>query len=291
MTNISASLANFGTRDDCPSELGDLFENDQIIRVGRIYPLHSNKLDRHDVTECPATLTVSGMLGSDPQTFEYPVRLNLEERSSALGFVEKLWAARRVGQLLEQIQLYGRAEETVDELIKLSKKYGIVTPYTSFLADENQDFAQHSIIRQSTVQRLEKSAESVTGPQAQMDAVARAGIKDLLAPMAASPEGNAQMIGQESILAYEEEMVEEIKTIRIVGNQTLYKKGDVWLTSDVVDIDPVKERGKFTVIGRYSEEYFDLTNVNSPEENKVLASQQPGEKLALLLRGTAYLIE
>ena len=51
-------------------------------------------------------------------------------------FVERLWAVRRLGDLIDQIDLHGQNRELVDELVALSTKYGILTPYTSFLADE-----------------------------------------------------------------------------------------------------------------------------------------------------------
>jgi uncharacterized protein YegL len=293
MTNVAATLENFGTRDDCPSELGDLFENDQIVRVGRIYPLSSSALDDYDIAACPATLTVSGMLSDNKRTFEYPVKLNLEVRFSAFSFIEKLWAARRIGQLLEEVQLHGRSEEVVDELIRLSKKYGIVTPYTSFLADENQDFAAHEVIREQTVMQLEEKATSITGPQAQMDAVMGQEMFLMAAPMKKSKQGNAMRMGAANVSEYEQHGIVggEINTIRIVGNTTLYRKGNVWLTSETVDFDPVNSRDRFTVIQRFSEEYFALIDDNTPEENKVLASQQTDEMLAIELRGTAYLIE
>jgi Ca-activated chloride channel family protein len=291
LTNVSAALADFATRDDCPAELGDLFENDQLIRVGRIYPLNEGVLDESGDADCPTMLTVSGLLDGEKRSFEYPVQLNLEGASSPFRFVEKLWAARRVGQLLEEIQLHGRVEELVDELIRLSKKYGIVTPYTSFLADESRDFAAHREIRQEALSKLSMSAKSVTGPQAQMDAAMRAQAMRITAPPSLSAQGFATSMGAASQSDYESGRTEEISTIRIVGNVTLYRKGDVWLTSEVADLDPVRDRSKFTVIERFSDKYFALVRDNSPDENKIFASQKPGEKLAIRLRGTAYLIE
>jgi len=48
-------------------------------------------------------------------------------------FVEELWARRKVGYLLEQIRLNGEQKELVNEVTMLAKKYGIATPYTSYL--------------------------------------------------------------------------------------------------------------------------------------------------------------
>src|SRR5262249_27517921 len=48
-------------------------------------------------------------------------------------FVEHLWARRKVGYLLDQMRANGEKPELVDETKSLAKKYGIVTPYTTYL--------------------------------------------------------------------------------------------------------------------------------------------------------------
>ena len=48
-------------------------------------------------------------------------------------FVEQLWARRKVGYLLDQIRVNGEKKELVDEVVLLAKRYGITTPYTSYL--------------------------------------------------------------------------------------------------------------------------------------------------------------
>jgi Ca-activated chloride channel homolog len=46
----------------------------------------------------------------------------------------RTWAAARVKALLEKIEREGEDRESIDEIIRLSRKYKFVTPYTSFLA-------------------------------------------------------------------------------------------------------------------------------------------------------------
>src|ERR1019366_8582875 len=48
-------------------------------------------------------------------------------------FVEDLWARRKVGYLLDQIRVQGESKEVLEEVIMLAKRYGITTPYTSYL--------------------------------------------------------------------------------------------------------------------------------------------------------------
>jgi Ca-activated chloride channel family protein len=47
--------------------------------------------------------------------------------------VEHVWARRKVGYLLDQIRANGEKKELVEETVALAKKYGIATPYTSYL--------------------------------------------------------------------------------------------------------------------------------------------------------------
>ena len=62
--------------------------------------------------------------------------LRFPERERDQDFVARLWATRRVGQLLEEIRLKGENEELKDEIVALAKEFGLVTPYTSYLVQE-----------------------------------------------------------------------------------------------------------------------------------------------------------
>jgi Ca-activated chloride channel family protein len=46
----------------------------------------------------------------------------------------RLWAGARVQALLDQIERDGESEAAINEVIRLARKYKLVTPYTSFLA-------------------------------------------------------------------------------------------------------------------------------------------------------------
>jgi Ca-activated chloride channel homolog len=46
----------------------------------------------------------------------------------------RLWAGARVQSLLEQIERDGETEDSINEIIRLARRYKFVTPYTSFLA-------------------------------------------------------------------------------------------------------------------------------------------------------------
>src|SRR5262249_13681023 len=42
-------------------------------------------------------------------------------------------------------------QEVIDEIVRLSKEYGIITPYTSYLADERQDNVVHPMVSDGTL--------------------------------------------------------------------------------------------------------------------------------------------
>ena len=107
-----------------PRDVPDLFEGGQLILAGRY--TRAGK----------STVKVSGKVSGERQALSFSTDLASTDSSSSHDFVEKLWATRRVGDLIDQIDLQGQNKELVDELVALSTKYGLLTPYTSFLADE-----------------------------------------------------------------------------------------------------------------------------------------------------------
>ena len=72
------------------------------------------------------TATASGLNAS--------IKADLAAESLAHPQLPRLWAQARVNALLEQIARDGETREAIDEIIRLSRRYKFVTPYTSFLA-------------------------------------------------------------------------------------------------------------------------------------------------------------
>jgi len=102
-----------------PPQLPDLFHGGQVIVLGRCQG------------EGHTAITLSGTVGKE--TREFVFETDFAPKSGDKNFVEDLWARRKVGYLMDQIRVNGEKKELVDELTTLAKKYGIATPYTSFL--------------------------------------------------------------------------------------------------------------------------------------------------------------
>jgi Ca-activated chloride channel family protein len=62
------------------------------------------------------------------------VNVNLPATSVEHAHLPRTWAKARVDALLEKIEREGEDSASIDEIIRLSRKYKFVTPYTSFLA-------------------------------------------------------------------------------------------------------------------------------------------------------------
>jgi hypothetical protein len=79
--------------------------------------------------------------------------------------------------------------------------------------------------------------------------------------------------------------------VQNAGGEALYKRGKTWIANNAKNIDPVKDDAKIKRVKRFSDEYFALVRDNTAAENSILAAQQEGEELLVVLRGQAYKIE
>jgi len=124
LTGLRVEFADSDVNRTYPRDVPDLFDGGQVVWAGRYR------------RSGPTKLKVAGKVGGDARTFEFPAELAEADRGTTYRFVERIWAVRRIGDLIDQIDLNGQNKELVDELVRLSTQYGIMTPYTSFLADE-----------------------------------------------------------------------------------------------------------------------------------------------------------
>ena len=124
LTELRLEMAGIDTNRTYPRDVPDLFDGGQIVLAGRYRQSGST------------TLRITGKVGEETRRFEFPAELASPYRGASYDFVERLWAVRRVGDLIDQIDMNGQSKELVEELVNISMKYGLLTPYTSFLADE-----------------------------------------------------------------------------------------------------------------------------------------------------------
>ncbi|REJ75954.1 MAG: VWA domain-containing protein [Acidobacteria bacterium] len=58
----------------------------------------------------------------------------LPDRETANAFIARIWAKARINALIDVMNVSGEREDLISEIISLSEKYKIVTPYTAFIA-------------------------------------------------------------------------------------------------------------------------------------------------------------
>jgi Ca-activated chloride channel family protein len=121
LTNLKLTAGdNIKLSEVYPIRLPDLFHGGQLVVLGRYSGAGH------------AALTLTGFVGKDKKEFVYEVNFP-EKTGDDKDFVEDIWARRKVGVLLDQIRATGESKELVDEVVALAKRYGIATPYTSYL--------------------------------------------------------------------------------------------------------------------------------------------------------------
>jgi Ca-activated chloride channel family protein len=293
-----------------PSAAFDLFAGEQVVVLGRYK--HAGA----------AKVVLRGDAGREEIQYDFPASLTEKSHDQTFAFVEKLWAMRRIGEIIDELDLKGRNEELVGELVTLSTKHGILTPYTSFLADEqsrpttltNSDaFSSNTLDTGVKLRALsESSGRSGVSQRTSKEQLRAAGgamgsggsMGFGMAPSAGGRGGLSSGGGLQSGFggAYRDEKTDEmvvVSSLRQVGNTTLYKRNNILCTSETSNllnkandaIDLPKFRDQITTIARFSPEYFDLCAANSPEENQLLAAQQEGEELLITIRGRTYHIQ
>ncbi len=107
-----------------PAQMPDLFAGTQLTVLGRF---------RGELAD--GALALTGERGGQPEEFRYALSAVAAQKRDNK-YIPPLWAMRKIGFLLEQIKLEGEDRGLIDAVVALSKRYGIPTPYTSYLVEE-----------------------------------------------------------------------------------------------------------------------------------------------------------
>jgi Ca-activated chloride channel family protein len=240
LSDLAVTFQGIETASVYPRALPDLFKGSQLVLVGKY---------RGDG---PVTVVLTGKVGQESRRFVLE-RRELARDDSAR-FLPRLWATRRIGYLLEEIRLRGPNTELVDEVKRLGLKYGIVTPYTSFLVTEREKGLLPTAAPEA---REAMSARQVSGGGA---------VKAAKITNAFKAEDLAAQVASTQIL-YKED-------------KTFYLKAGVWVDSEYQEGRPLRE------IGFNSDEYFRLLT-DKPGLARYLSV---GSKMILVDQGIAYKI-
>jgi len=276
-------------REILPGSLNDIFEGEQVVVLGQY--LDGAK---------PLTASLAGeRIGSDDAKFE--MRFDLSKASVQHSFVPRIWAMRKIGTLIDEIRQSGADggvpnKELVDEVIRLSTEFGVLTEYTAFLAAEENEFfelggvpamqpdASPGLRRSVSAEQLRDRAfnERGGGRSVSQDANAKSqreadklnSYNQMRYAYIPGLAGASAGLGEASFVS-----------VRQNADQTLYRRGDRWIDAQLLEhADEAPER----TIEFASDAYFALAD-RLAKENRQSVLAVTGD-IYLLLDGQRTLI-
>jgi uncharacterized protein YegL len=209
LADIGLAFGELQTSSVYPRKLPALFRGSEIMVFGRY-----RNGGQH-------TFTVSGQLAG--KALSYSCTAQLPETAApeaGTEFVAPIWAARAIGFLLQEIRLRGRNDELIAEVVRLSRRYGIVTEYTEFIAAASK--ATEKMSDKELVAEVKNRMESANGIQSGGWAVNQAcNDRDMQTRVNASMDANSYVDRRGSVVKAE--------TIRQVGGQVFYLRDGQWV--------------------------------------------------------------
>lgn len=121
VTNVRLTFPGSSAYDIYPREIHALYRGEQILVVGRYR------------NEGPARVVLEGRVGNEASDRTFAFNVSFPTFEARNEFVPRVWAVRKVGGLLDEIRLHGERAELRQEVITIARRFGLVTPYTSYL--------------------------------------------------------------------------------------------------------------------------------------------------------------
>lgn len=243
-----------------PKKLADIFKGSSLTILGRYAGSGTGQV------------TVTGKVNGEEKKYVYEV--DFPNKAKKHDFVTSLWAASTVGYLMDQIRLNGEQKELIDEVVRLSKKYGIITPFTSYLIIEDEAVSVRSNRLQSRDQLLNTRIQSVQ-PQVveEIQVTYDSGINQSSgnASVAASQRNQKlKKAKQATTIRVEEEALDYVTVtgqkenlasdIRNVNGRAFYQNNGEWIDANI-PLNSNKNR-KVNRIAFNSKAYFTLIKDN-----------------------------
>ena len=228
LAGVTVSFGDSGAKHVLPSKVPVLFKGSEIMMVGRY-----KQGGKH-------TFTIAGTLAGQPVKYTALANLPMETGEASAEFLAPLWAARQIGYLLQEIRLRGPNKELIEEVVRLSKQYGIVTEYTEFIAAAGPGLKAGDIVAEAGKRLAMARAEQ--GGQ-----------------WAVNPAKNDRQLQNRAVAGgaanvYSDRRGKEATAhnINLIGQRAFYLQDGQW-----VDAEEAGAR-KTRVVKLLSPEYFDL---------------------------------
>jgi len=267
LTDLQLEMGGAQTDLIYPRGIPDIFRGSQVMLIGR----YSNAADLKAVE-----LKLTGRSGGAARTYTY-TNQSFPLRTDANEYLPRLWATRRVGWLMEQVRSNGEQKELRDEIVDLGTRYGIVTPYTSYLALEEGAVSGLTNMQPGAVDSVNASRGF--------------GNLSTLSTPSASPAPKVRMATgaeavQQSKSAREQQDAARLKdetrtdAVRRVEGKTFYLIDGVWTDSEFKAGSGLPE----TTLTFASDEYFALLKQNP----KLGSYFSLGERVVVVFEGRVY---
>jgi len=243
LADIELDFGDLRVEETYPYPLPDLFAGTQLVVVGRYQEGGSTDV------------VLRGQVNGEEQEFVYE-NLTFSSRGGE-EFIPRLWATRKIGYLLNEIRLHGEGRELIEEIVDLSVRYGIMTPYTSFLVEEEQD---------------------IFTPEGREEAAEEMWMQSTAVPAPAAGAGAVEDAENREALRTTDKAADSSEQVKYAGDKVFVLRDDIWTdTTYDSSMDTVK-------LGFGSEDYFALITAH-PESGQYFSV---GQELIVVLDGTAY---
>lgn len=242
---VSVELEGLPGAELFPRHPGDLYAGSAVHLVGT-YPSGG-----------AGKIVVRGMQGTRPFEKSFPVQL--ESHQPQHESVRQLYAARKVAYLVREIRRNGASTELREEVIRLGREYGIVTPFTAALVVEEGELLAGRTDRDFRGRQWEGVGFSADAPAApaeqEVDRALRevpqlaAGKKavDTLASLRRLETRTASLDSDSSSGAM-------APPVRHIGNKVFLQIGSTWIDRSIEASRWEQRR----VVVAFSDEYFAL---------------------------------
>ncbi|MGM0489012.1 MAG: VIT and vWA domain-containing protein, partial [Planctomycetota bacterium] len=213
-------------RDLVPARLPDVFNGDQLVLLGQY------------VGEKPLRFQLTGNYLGKRRTFQF--KFDVRKATTRNAFVPRLWAQRKIGVLIDAIRASGadaaavasgkvdpEIKELVDDVVRLSIEFGVLTEYTAFLAREGTDLGRGGEVAAEAWRNLDSRARRT-----------RSGVGSVNQELNAARQKSASTLNYRN--AYWDAKMNRVEMSKVqqVSDRTFYQKGDRWIDSRVVNRQP-----------------------------------------------------
>ena len=205
-----------------PVLLPDLFAGDQLVLLGQF------------TSERAFSLRFDGKYLGTPRSFVWS--FSPTHASVRQAFVPRLWAARRIARLADEIRQAGAASpvlsdpftdprlaELANEILRLSTRFGVLSEYTAFLATEGERLERWDELVLHGQRVLEERAWKVRSGAAGVNQGRNFNVQKQI----------AWVDNRNAYLSAEDERV-EAESLQQVGDRNFIRRGARWTDTQLV---------------------------------------------------------